>query len=837
MAIANTLNAVWRDLVHAGRSLAKARAFTLVCVVTLGVGMTPIIAIQYAARIFTTPPRMVNGHEPTELVEFVTTPVGPKRGTSEWSYPDFVDLSKVETGVSITGWSVADTVATLPDSHAKTSVQTMFVSSNYFRTIGVALARGPGFVAPDTTNAIVILSHMFWQKRLAAEPEIVGKTLTVDGVPHVVVGVAPETFSGHLAQHDAELFLPLDRHPNLLGAQSARFDRGKPFVNIHGRLSPGVSVAQASAAVGAFTAQLAKEYSATNESRAGIVVQYYPGGSLANTESQILYAILNAVATVPLLVVCLNVSSMVLVRSAMRERELSIRLALGASRTRLVRHLLAEAVVLAGLGGMLASVALINIPPLVAWWIGTPLPLRMQTALRVDAGTLAISAGLCLATSLVFGLLPALRFSRAAIMTVLKDEAGTSGIRAGLIHRVTSALQVAVAVPLLVLSFMQVERMRATASADLGFDAELIYAAPLKLETAAGENAEFLIRKVRAGLTQAAGVTSVTVADGMPLDYRFRTARVSTEASTPPAAPKVVSTTVTRVGDGYLETMGIAILRGRGFRADDADGTPMVTVISKALAAALFPDREAVNQRLTFEASIDGNPTTHTLTVVGITADFPTSQMSTDREQLLLPMAQHPNVRGNSVFVYEDVPLTPTVMLIVRSAAGEPSAKLTAALENAMRDVDPDFEPASIQTGVALRKQSMDDFLNHAGLAAIGGTVTLLLAAMGIYGVVGLMVSRRTREIAVRMTLGASRRRVVAMILFDVVKFVAPGVALGVLGTIALVRIQGGITVSTVEPVAYVAGAAIAILTAVAASVVPARRAASVEPVVAMRST
>lgn len=836
MAILQTLTGIWRDLTLAGRSLAKARAFTFVCMVTLGVGMTPIIAIQYAARIFTTPPPLVNGHAPTELVEFMTTPPpGQPRGTSEWSYPDFVDLGNAQTGVSITGWAIGDASVTLPDSKSAATVQTMFVSSNYFRTIGIALTRGPGFTSPDTSDPVVILGHTFWQKHVHADPEIVGTLLTVNGVPHIVAGVTPETFTGHLAQQDAVIFLPLGRHPNLLGATNARFDRGKPFVNIHGRLSPNVSVAQASAAVGALTAQLAREYPATNESRAGIVVQYYPGGSIANTESRILYGIVNTIATIPLLVVCLNVSSMVLVRSAMRERELSIRLALGASRRRLIRHLLAEAVVLAALGGTLASIALLNIPPLVAWWLGTPLPRQLQTALQVDAGTLAISVGLCLATSLIFGLLPALRFSRVALMTVLKDEAGTSGIRAGRIHRVISALQVAAAVPLLVLSFMQVERMRATASADLGFDAELLYAAPLKIQTVAGENADFLIRKVRAGLTQATGVTSITVADGLPLDYRFRTARVSAEAA-PPAAPRIASTTVTRVGEAYLDTMGIALLRGRGFTTDDAAGTPMVTVISKALAAALFADRDAIGQHLRFDASIDGKPATHTLTVIGVTADFPTSQMSTAREQLLLPLAQHPNVQGDSVSVYEDVPLTPTVMLIVRSAGGEPAAKVTATLENALREVDPDFSRASIETGVSLRKRSMDDFFNHAGVAAIGGCVTLLLAAMGIYGVVGLMVSSRTREMAVRLTLGASRRRVVAMILFDVVKFVAPGVVVGVIGTVALVRLQGGITVSTVEPLAYVAGATLAILTAVAASFIPARRAASVPPVVAMRS-
>jgi hypothetical protein len=239
----------------------------------------------------------------------------------------------------------------------------MFVSSNYFRTIGVALARGPGFVTPDTDPMILV---NFWQNTLGSDPDIVGNTLTVDGVAHIVAGIAPEGFSGHLAQHDAELFLPLARHPNLLGARSARFDRGKPFVNIHGRLSPGASVAAGERGRG--RPHRSRWVSGHQRIQAGIVVQHYPGGSLANTESKILYAILNAIATVPLLVVCLNVSSMVQVRSAMRERELSIRLALGASRRRLVRHFLAEAVILAALGGTLASIALINIPPLVAWW-------------------------------------------------------------------------------------------------------------------------------------------------------------------------------------------------------------------------------------------------------------------------------------------------------------------------------------------------------------------------------------------------------------------------------------------------------------------------------------
>jgi ABC-type antimicrobial peptide transport system permease subunit len=177
-------------------------------------------------------------------------------------------------------------------------------------------------------------------------------------------------------------------------------------------------------------------------------------------------------------------------------------------------------------------------------------------------------------------------------------------------------------------------------------------------------------------------------------------------------------------------------------------------------------------------------------------------------------------------------------MLIARSAAGQPAMQLTTALENAIREHDPDFDRARIQTGVSLRQYSMDDFLNQSAFAGIAGGVTLLLAALGLYGVVGLMVTTRTREIAVRVTLGASRRRVIGMILFDVVKLVAPGVAVGVLLTAVLARLEGGVvSLSTVEPLAYAAGAAIAILTAVSAGLAPARRAASVEPMVAMRST
>jgi putative ABC transport system permease protein len=231
--------------------------------------------------------------------------------------------------------------------------------------------------------------------------------------------------------------------------------------------------------------------------------------------------------------------------------------------------------------------------------------------------------------------------------------------------------------------------------------------------------------------------------------------------------------------------------------------------------------------------------TRQTLTIVGVTADFPSSQMSTEREQLLLPLSQHPGVRFDSVPTVDDEGSGPAVMLIARRQAGEPPQTVITALETAVRELDPEFKPAAIVTGIGLRDKSMNDFLTQSAVAGAAGGVILILAALGIYGVVGLMVATRTREIAVRAALGAARRRVIGMIVVDVVKLVTPGVAVGIVLTIVLNRLNAenmGIALSGLEPVAYLAGAAIAVFVAVLASLVPARRAASVQPMIAMRS-
>ncbi|HWB87332.1 MAG TPA: ABC transporter permease [Bryobacteraceae bacterium] len=833
----DVIRSIWSDLVYAARSLAKAPAFTFVCIVSLGIGMAPVIAVPYGARVLRMPPPGVN---PDGLVEVITTANKSREAANSWSYADFMDLRHSNTGIALIGWATAPSEITLPGGE-KTALWPMYVSADYFQTIGVRLARGPGF--EGQTGASVIVGYRFWQNQLSADPKIIGKTLKLDNTPYVVAGIAPEGFQGHLALQGRDLFVPLERYPLLLTDSNARFDRSKEWLHIHGRLAKGVSMAQASAAVAGITSQLAKEYPATNELKAGIVEPYDPLGVPDRSQFRVLETVGLTLTGALLLVICLNLSGMMQVRSAMRERELSVRQAVGASRLRLAGHLFAETVLLAAAGGTLASVVLFNAPTVVSRLTGQPIPLPFQNALKVDASMITICIGLCLLTSLVFGFLPALRFSRPALISALKDGAGGGGLRVGRVHRFTAALQVGIAVPLLVLGGISLDRVRSTATSNLGFASDLLYAAPLDLDSVSetGGNIDFRIRRLRDNLAKANGIASVTVADGLPLDFHGRPATVSLQTE----APALAHVQVTRVGDGYLKTMAIPLLTGRDFDDRDSAGSEKVTIITKPLADQLFPNAgagEPIGKRLVFRAAGEtgaADKPTEALTIVGVAGDFPTSQMSTERAQLLLPLAQRSDIRLNSVVTDERSNRIPNLFLIARSAAGEQPQKITAAMENVVRELDPKFRRDRIITGVSLRRKSMDDFLTQAAVAGAAASVVLLLSALGIYGVIGLMVAARTREIAVRVALGASQPRVLGMILLDVVKLTAPGVGVGLLLTAALIRVNGermGISLSHMETLAYVAGAAIAILVAVVAGLAPARRAASVLPMVAMRS-
>ena len=713
-----------------------------------------------------------------------------------------------------------------PDGAALPRVTTLYVSTNYFSTLGVSLARGPGFdpAIDDTPSAEprVVVSDDFWRSRMASDPEIIGKSLTIDGVPHTVVGIAPDDFRGHFHFFQAPgslLFIPLERHPRLRADPKLRDDRTADWVRIHGRLDPGVDITRANGLVSATVSGLARRYPASNEFKAATVEPYISLGAAGRPESRRVTSVILGLAGTVLLIVCLNISGMMLVRGANRERELSIRAALGAGRRRLMRHLFFEAILLAFAAGGLSAFVLFGIPAMIGWYMGAPVPQEVD----LDAAGIAISSGLCLLVSVLFGLLPAIRFSRPNLIHALKEDAGGGGRQTIRVHRVAAIVQIGIAVPFLVVSGVMLDRVR---TAELGFQTDGLAAARLPARVGPEREARFSIRKVRDNLRQASGVRSVAVAEGMPVDFDYRIFRVARAN-----AAEFVSAQVTRVGENFLETIGAPLLRGRTITAEDGIMAAPVAVISEPLARQLFPATEAIGQRVTvtLEESREQE-----FTIVGVSADFATSQLTTERPQILLPLPEL---------------LTPTVFLIARGAPGD-EPKLQAALETALRELGVEALPGvafpGIVTGQDLVDKSMADLISESTAVGVVGGVVLLLAALGIVGVVGFMVATRTRELAVRMALGASRLRVFGLMLSDVVKLVIPGVAGGLLLAAVLIRTMedvmgtpltvGPTPLGVMEPLIYAGASAIAFSVAILAGLPAARRATSVQPMVAMRS-
>ncbi|MCH7823901.1 MAG: ABC transporter permease, partial [Acidobacteria bacterium] len=511
-----------------------------------------------------------------------------------------------------------------------------------------------------------------------------------------------------------------------------------------------------------------------------------------------------------LVVVCLNVAGMVLVRSATREHELAMRQAVGASRSRLMGYLMSEAVVLALAGGSLSVAVVYGGSVTLAWWFEGPVP----DALRLNASRVAVCIALSLATTLVFGLLPSIRFSRATMVTAIKDDAGGGGWRVGRVHRLAAALQVGIALPFLVLGGLLFDGARTAATVDLGFEPDGLFASAISVSAAgyADEDAGFFLRGVQDNLRQASGVTSVTVADGLPLDYNLRRSYVSLVGD-----EAQVRAHTKRVGEGYLATLGTPLLRGRGITDNDHAGAQLVAILSESLATQLFPGSDALGQRVA--SALQGNEK-KVFTVVGVTVDVVTSQMQTSRPQIFVPLAQHP---------------APRVFLIARASADSPS--MTTAFEEVIADLDPDFSRPNVVTGAALVRDNIGDLLQQSTLAIAVAAVALTLSALGIYGVVAFMVAARTREMGVRIALGATRRRVVNMVLIDTCKLTLPGLAVGLLLAIISVR-QTDLfwyRLGGVEPVAYALAVAAALAVALLASLPSAYRAAAVEPIDAIR--
>jgi len=808
-----------QDTRFALRRLARSRSFTLIAVLSLavGIGVNTALFTYVQATLLEPVPGVAAADR---IVELLLTRRGQEQ--QEWAYPDFQDLREADSPVeSLAGWKRRD--GTLNTADGNERVRVMHVSANYFRLLGVAPSRGRDFLPAEDVgpgeHPVAVVSHDLWRNRLGEDPDVIGRTINLNRTPYTVVGVAPEAFKGHQpTSGNTDLWVPLVQHPFLSGPRDLARDRGSQWLLTLGRLRDGATVSQLNAALQTVFARLAQEYPETNQDRSARAFRFGPIPAYGRAGSVIFTAGLVALTGLVLLIICGNVAGMMLARSVAREREIAVRLALGSGRGRLVRHLMVEALVLALLGGSFGV--------LLAFWgasaassssIAIDIP---NVSLRPNGMILVFSLGLMLVTTLAIGLLPALRFSRPELLSALKDDAGGGGRRVGRIHRLAASAQTGLALLLLVISSLFLRAIIEMNRRDLGFEPNNLLVTHLDLSTEGYETLEqtgVFLDRVKQSVGSLPGIASVSIADGLPLDLVGNFTRVSRADQLDDGSGRVL-VEFTRAGEGYFQTIGTPILRGSGFEARyDASSEPVV-IITQALAERLWPGQDALGRRLRFSVTRD---TAQEFTVVGVVPDVASSRATEDWPHVFVALRQQ---------------FRPRVMIVARSS-GDASA-LVRPVQSAILDVDPTLPIPQVVASASLVARGTQGQRSAARMAGGLGLLALVLSAIGVYGVVAFAVAQRTREIGLRMALGATRPQVLGAVLLDAVRLAAPALAVGLLVAAGLSIGMRSILlgVSPADPLSFGSAAAVLVLVVLVASLVPARRASTIDPMVALRS-
>lgn len=812
------------DLRQALRSLRKRPGFAAVAILTLAFGIGVNTAIfSLVSALFLQPLPVRNAHELVLVMQrgdIINVPYGH-------SFPDYLDYRESVT-------SLTELVAYMPTPvHLSVPGQTPertwieIASPNYFALAGVTPAFGellrPGEGEAAGGAPTIVLAHAYWQRRFAANPAIVGQPITLNGQSFTVLGVAPESFIGLSWAMAVSGWVPTGAMGTLMAnGEGMRNDRGAPMFRLIGRLAPGATLADVRAEVDVVTSRLVAEYPAEHKGTRALVIpenRARPDPSVAELLPAFAAVFLAMVALV-LFIACANVANLMFARALERQRDFVIRSALGASRSRLIRLQLVEGLVLAAIAGILGLV--------LASWAGQALQTFTPTGdipvnenqpwdWRIYAFTIAASAVAGIATALW----PARQASRFNLVESLKEGARDAG--AGR-HRLRNALvvgQVALSLIVLVSAGLFLHSLRQMQNVALGFrpDGLLLVSMDLGLQQYSSERGLQFIERVLERTEGLPGVTSATAAVSVPLDYGIQITEVGIDGEIPGTTDGYLSVAFNRVGPRFLETTGASLVRGRGLERGDDAASRRVALVNETMARQLWPGREALGAR--FRLGRDGE----WLEVVGVVSDG---------KYLMLGEEPRP-------FFYQPLPQNygSPVTLMVRSAA-EPSS-LVGPLTRILRELDPELPFFNVRTMDAHMRASVFGLLPlrmGASMAAAQGLIGLFLAVMGLYAVVSYTVNRRTREIGVRMALGANSVDVVRLVVRDGMRLTAIGVALGLVASVglgvALSRVLYG--VRPTDAGVYVAVTALLLAVAALACYLPARRATRVDPMLALRS-
>ncbi|HUI42786.1 MAG TPA: ABC transporter permease [Terriglobia bacterium] len=810
--------ALFQDLRYAFRQLRQSPGFTLAAVLTLALGIGANTAVFSVVNTVLLKP--LPYAEPDRLMAVASMNTRGAPVPTDLSYPDFFDF-RSQNHVFEHLVTSDDANMVLTGAGQPVQLDGELVTWDLFPALGIKPELGRGFVQGEEAagNHVVVLSHTLWQRQFGGDPGIVGRAITLNRKPYTVVGVAPAGFVFPVNEPNIQLWATIAADAESApGDEPMTAERGAHMLTALGRLKPGVSLEQARADLDVIAAALAKQYPDTNTNHRRASVR--PAlQTLVGDSRQPLLILLGAVGLV-LLIACANIANLLLARTANREQEMAVRSALGASRGRVVRQLLTESVLLSILGGgagvVLAEYAMRFLLPLG----GLSIPRLAQAG--IDGSVLGFSLLLAFLTSMIFGMAPALQASKIDLTSALKERSRGSTnqhdrIRAALVvTQVTLGLVLVTGAGLLMASFLHLEQ------SDLGLKPDRLltysFSLPESQYTTAQQEAFYdrWLDRMRAlpGVQSAAGIWPVPLG-GDNATVSFNIEERPAGPSNRPAARMAFAT------PGYFSTAGIPLLKGRFFTDHDDEKAPPVLIVNKAFADKYFPGEDVVGKRITPGATGPGQKHDSLHEIVGVVGSAKLFAMDTEPQPIYY-------------FPYRQLAWMPPVVML-RTAV--PPRTLESAIREQMAGLDPLVPVFQVRTMDELLSSQIAEPRFHTLLLGCFAGIALLLTMVGLYGVMAYSVARRTREIGVRIALGASRSAVLSMVLKRALLLVAAGLVLGVAGSFAGDRLLRTMLfgVSPTNPAVFALAGLLVALTGALAAYLPARRAASVDPMAALR--
>jgi predicted permease len=813
-----------QDLRYAFRMLLKAPGFTLIAMLALGLGIGANTAIFSVFNGILWRPLPVKDSQ--QLVILASKPRAIDFPL-QLSYPDFKDYRELKTVFSDLAAYVPNPVNFGAEGRPERAWAEM-VSGNYFSMLGLEAARGRTFASDEGwipgKDPLMVLSYKYWQKRFGGSPAIIGRTVQVNNHAFTIIGVAPESWRGAYYFLEPDFYLPLTALGTLDPAQADTLDRRTAtFLRVLGRLQPGVTAAQAMAAAEPLDRRLAQEFPEAHNSTSLLVLpelKARPEPGLTNFMSAAALVFMLLVGLV-LLIACANVANLILARANGRRKEFATRTALGATRGRMMRQLLTETVLLSAFGGILglvfarwAALALMSVH------IPTDIPLRLFD-LRMDWRIFGFSFFAALITGMIAGLLPSIEASRTDLADTLKAGGRSGGASTGH-HRFRNALvvaQVAVCLLLLACAGFFMRSLQNSAQVDMGFRADhtLMMTMDLGLQGYNEERGQQFYKQLSERVRSLPGVRDAAIGGYIPMGYDSSLLNIFPEGQVVDDKTKTESAFDDEVQPDYFRTAGTPVIQGREFTDADSASGPKVAIVNEAFAKKIWPGENPVGK--SFRTKKDGP----TIQVVGVTRTgkylflYETPQLF-----VYLPLAQS-YLSGANLFVYTESDPQQLV-----AAVREQISQLDASL--------PVFGVNTMDAHVKYGKPLLPARLS-AMLVGAFGLLGLVLASVGVYGVVSYSVSQRTQEIGIRTALGAQRSNVLAMVLKQGMSMALIGTAVGIVLSFLLFRGLSSVLYGVKSTDFVTLGAVSAILLAVAfaASYVPALRATRVDPVVALR--